>query len=188
MKQVFFWFLKRFYNLNTLQSNHVKSSTSLATTNFRNTIEIVDNKDSELSKYLTLLSYLLKSYNFSTSPFYPFTKNTSLNFISNNNQSFFINDFFETKDIFLSLNDNTLLTQDNLHMLFWLTTTSNNSNFKLNFLNYVATVTMFDIGIDRLSLASYQYQRRLFDNLIACSLTHNESLFSKDFRQLSSIL
>jgi hypothetical protein len=96
----FFWFLKRFYNLNTLQSNHVKSSTSLATTNFRNTIEIVDNKDSELSKYLTLLSYLLKSYNFSTSPFYPFTKNTSLNFINNDNQSSFINDFLKLKIYF----------------------------------------------------------------------------------------
>jgi len=110
----YFWYLKRFYLLNTLPTNFIKSKLNKKSFITNN----IENKNNSFSKYSIFLSYLLKS------------SYSNLNLFSHfNNLNILIDDHyvnmsyenllnFNFKDIYLLNNENDILTKDNLNILY----------------------------------------------------------------------
>ena len=136
----YFWFLKRFYFFNTLASNKIKSSVALRSdkisvfTNERNL------QNSSVNNYLYLTSYLTKSIAVN------FASISNLEASSDSNFSLAFNSYFQNsknynfKDTYLLFEDNDIFSQDNLDVLYWLTSASINSNLRLFFFNYLSTL------------------------------------------------
>ena len=126
----YFWYLKRFYNFNTLSNNFIKSKVKTYST--FNDINFNQNTNNSLFNQKEIFfTYILNSF---------YSNNKSLNNIYETN-SFYLNtndslnnvNFF--KDTYLLLNTNTLFTKNNLNILFSLTSSLNNTT-NLNFYNY----------------------------------------------------
>lgn len=129
----YFWFLKRFYTYNSLQSNSVKNKKhlNLKTEQFFNNVSFFGYND-----YLAYFNFFVKTPLSEQSGFSHFTE---LN--SNLARNFFLNDyrsFYATKDTFLSFDENSFLNMDNLKILYWITSpTSHRENSLIfSYFNY----------------------------------------------------
>lgn len=128
----YFWYLKRFYFLNSLPTNFVKSK-NILNTDVINYSSLNDLKTTNLTKYSIFLSYLLHS-NFINLQAYSHSNNYYANFKINDNSNSFDYNFF--KDIYLLTNDSDLLTKDNLNLFYWISSNLSYSN-NLIFFNYL---------------------------------------------------
>ena len=123
----YFWYLKRFYLLNNLSSNFIKSKLNL------NISKNLNNFENNF-KYFTILSYFLNS-SYSNLSIYSHFSDNSIQFLNfyNTFDSISLNNF---KDIYLLINENDLLNKDNLNFLYWITSNSSKKN-NLVFFNYL---------------------------------------------------
>lgn len=126
----YFWYLKRFYNFNTLSTNIIKSKIKLFSD--YNSKNLTQNLNRNLfNQKEVFVAYMLNSF---------YVNNNSLNnlyqnnFAYSNNKNNVINNNLH-KDVYLLLNNNTLFTKNNLNILFSLTSSLNNTT-NLNFYNY----------------------------------------------------
>jgi len=125
----YFWYLKRFYNFNTLNTNLIKSKLTTSTAiNFK-------EKNFNMNKNLinlktTLTSYVLNSFYLNNKLL---TNGYSNNIFYWNNYNYFNNEIF--KDYYLSVNNNSVINKNNLNILYWITS-SLNENINLAFYNY----------------------------------------------------
>ena len=135
----YFWYLKRFYLLNNLSSNFIKSKLSL---NNLNNLSISNNLNNQF-KYSTVLSYFLNSSYSNLSVYSHFSDNNVqfLNFYNTSN----LNNLDNFKDIYLLANENDLLNKDNLNFLYWITSNSskNNNLVFFNYLNFLQNSNQF---------------------------------------------
>jgi hypothetical protein len=128
----YFWYLKRFYLLNSLSTNFIKSK-NILNLNKLNYTKVNELKNSNFLKYSIFLNYLLNS-NFINLNSYSHFNNSYINileksFLHNSEYSFF-------KDIYLLSNDNDFLNKDNLNLFYWITSNINKQN-NLVFFNYL---------------------------------------------------
>lgn len=141
----YFWFIKRFYSFNLIPNNSIKSSLTLNTFENSNVFKGVKYKNNELNKYFVFLSYILKSRSLNLNPFYleKFTSDTCTDTSTTLGTT---PSSFNLKDTYNLFNDNDFLDQDNLNLLYWITTTSSNQNLKSVFFDYTNLVTVFETG------------------------------------------
>lgn len=123
----YFWFVKRFYMYNTLNTNTIKSNTVLE----QNNLSIIgaNNFNNTFSKYSLLLNTLIRSLSLTNGLLNPFTQN--LNFVDQNKTLPYTN----LKDIILVHNDMDIFNVDNLEILTNYNTLLNNTNTDFNFFN-----------------------------------------------------
>ena len=137
----YFWYLKRFYNFNSLSTNLIKSQLKL---NFKinDTSIAFNNKNNTNDKYTILLNYLLNS------------SYINLNLFSHTNCSYLnIDNFFNNtkiilnsnKDLYLLNNENDILSKDNLNILYSIVTNFSKFNSML-FFNYLNENTNVDFN------------------------------------------
>jgi hypothetical protein len=109
----YFWFLKRFYTYNNLQTNTIKNKKHL---NFTTTQSLQNPFFFGYNEYLTYFNFLTKTSSMRQSNLSHFC-HASLNF---SNTLFLANykNFYVSKDIFLNFDENSLLTTDNLKILY----------------------------------------------------------------------
>lgn len=132
----YFWFIKRFYNFNTLPNNFIKSSVQFEN-NFPNELRTnLSFTNTALSKYFISLSYLLKSNYFVNPQFNHLNSFAKPSLLENSHNS------YNFKDLVTLLNDNDILESDNLDLLYWLTSSSISTNLKLSFFNYLNTISI----------------------------------------------
>ena len=177
----YFWYLKRFYLLNSLSSNFIKSK-NILNTNSVNYLSLSDLKTTNLTKYSMFLSYLLNS-NFINLQLYSHSNNYYSNFTTNRVSTDFNYNFF--KDIYLLTNDTDLLTKDNLNLFYWISSNTSYSN-NLLFFNYLNTQNFFLLH----SYSSYFFLNNYRDsnNLnywLAHSLLNTDSMYLNDIVYLS---
>lgn len=176
----YFWYLKRFYLLNTLPTNFIKSKLnkkSLITNN-------IENKNNSFSKYSIFLSYLLKS------------SYSNLNLFSHfNNLNILIDDHyvnmsyenllnFNFKDIYLLNNENDILTKDNLNILYWITSSSTNKNNVL-FFNHL---NLNDVKFKSIETAFFNVSNTNFSIInkwFILSLINTDKIYLNDITYLS---
>ena len=111
----YFWYLKRFYLLNNLSTNFIKSNLTFNNHKNPNSLFFTNLKDSNFLNYSLSLSYLLKSSYMNLNNYSHF-----------NNNSFYLDEFYlnttnnvdELKDLFLSNNNNEIFTKDNLNIFY----------------------------------------------------------------------
>ena len=127
----YFWYLKRFYLLNSLSTNFIKSKINF-NQKTNDYISLDKHQNSTFIKYSTLLSHLLNS-NFNNLSSYSHSNNYYFNLLDYRASSTTNNNFF--KDIYLLINDNDLLTKDNLNLFYWITLNISKQN-DLLFFNY----------------------------------------------------
>ena len=123
----FFWFLKRFYFFNTINSNKIQSSFFL-----KQNLNVIDHKKS----YYDTLTYLLhsKSLNFKNINYINFITPQNIKF---NKSSEYTNYYWNIKDLQLVLEDCDVYAKDNLKILYWfLNSVSMNSDNNFLFFNY----------------------------------------------------
>jgi len=159
----YFWYLKRFYFLNTLSTNVIKSGIKLADHSvsfYRNSMLL---KNKKFDQYELLTSYLLKSsllnmgdLNHSIALCFDFSKFDSLLAADEVLPTNFI---FALKDIYLLNTENDLFSKDALTLLYWVTMPNSNNN-NITFFNYLD------------STASWRYLKPRFYN----SKTHSPEL------------
>lgn len=129
----FFWFVKRFYQFNSLSTNAIKSSTLL--TDHKSMPDFTLKTDSENFKNKVIYSYFLKLQNNNLSNFFN-NYNTAFKW-KNNLKSYEVNNydvsFFNDKDIFIQFNDNEIFTKDNLISLSWIISSSESKNKLVTF-------------------------------------------------------
>ena len=147
----YFWYLKRFYLLNTIPSNFIKSSSMTKSQNFKfsNSLTNYDN----FNHYKSLLSYSLKSSFINLKSFKYSNNLLSLNntYFNSSQDKKFHNNFYDFKDIYVLNNEVDLLSKDNLNLFLWSTLSSslnpnlpifcyfenNTDNFNYTFLNFI---------------------------------------------------
>lgn len=135
----YFWFLKRFYSFNTLSSNSMLSKNKIK--NYKDSClnEILASKENSFNKHNILFSYLLKSSHLNSKDLnYLESIDFTNNILFESKDIFNDNSSFNTKDLYLLLNDNDLLTKDNLNTFFWVSSNSTKNN-NLLFFNYLSS-------------------------------------------------
>ncbi len=128
----YFWYIKRYYNFNTISTNFIKSkpqiNTDLITVQNESFLKLND----ELKKYSFFINYLLNSSYINLNQFSHFN---SINFSSFENYIIYNNNCKDLKDFYTFNNVNDLLIKDNLSILYWITGSFNQKN-NLSFFNY----------------------------------------------------
>lgn len=125
----YFWYLKRFYNFNTLSTNFIKSKVKIYSTSNNSDVN-GDINNNLINQKDIFFTYILNSFYINNKSLSNLYEN---NYIYSNNNDFQSSSFF--KDTYLLVNNNNLFTKNNLNMLFSLTSSLNNS-INLNFYNY----------------------------------------------------
>jgi hypothetical protein len=128
----YFWYLKRFYNFNSLCTNLIKSQLKL---NFKinNINNVFIDKKNTNDKYTVLLNYLLNCSYINLNLF------SHINYSYLNTNSFFNNTktiLNNNKDLYLLNNENDVLSKDNLNILYSIVTNFSKSN-NILFFNYL---------------------------------------------------
>lgn len=177
----YFWYLKRFYLLNSLSTNFVKSKNILNADTI-NYLSLNDLKTTNLTKYSIFLSYLLHS-NFINLQTYSHSNNYYSNFINNENNENFSYNFF--KDIYLLTNDADLLTRDNLNLFYWISSNMNYYNNLLffNYLNFKDLPFFYSHNSYFLSTNYKDYNNLNF--WLTYSLINTDSIYLSDIVYLS---
>lgn len=136
----YFWFVKRFYMYNTLNTNNITSGIIL---DRNNSLDLVtDNLNSTFTKYSLLLNTLIRSFyltNGNLNPTYP-----TINFLKNTNH----HTSNSLKDITVVNNDVELFNVDNLEIVTNFNNLTNNYNTDFNFF----TNNLYNNTIDNTTL------------------------------------
>nr|YP_010049571.1 ccmf_ii [Halteria grandinella]QPL15976.1 ccmf_ii [Halteria grandinella] len=184
----YFWYLKRFYNFNTMSTNFIKSKLNL-NNNFLNIESKLNNDLNNTNfKYNIFLNYFLNSSKNNLSKF-SHSNNTILNINdlsinSNLNKSF--NNFFNLKDFYILLNENDLFSKDLLNILFWITTTNLN-NTKISFFDSLMNLNYkFNPSFNNFINNSNKDQNVEF--WLTLSLINTDSIYLKDSIYLNYFL
>lgn len=122
----YFWFVKRFYMYNTLNTNTITSNVILTQ---KNDVDSNDNLANTYTQYALLLNTLTKSPNLTNGILNPTYSTTVLN---HSTKSHVIN---STKDITLLINEWDILNSDNLEILNNFNNAITNNHSDLTFFN-----------------------------------------------------
>jgi hypothetical protein len=144
----FFWLLKRFYDLNSLPFNFIKSSLNLNPEHAITKNQQANWFDNSISSHRIFLFYTLKANS------HVFDQFSHLRDVTNNDKFFTSNGVniisnlspFFIKDLSVVSADNDLINYDNLETLYWATSSSINESPRFPFFNYLTTGTFFDRG------------------------------------------
>jgi hypothetical protein len=141
----YFWFLKRYYFLNTLSSNLIKTNFNKSKLN--NFDILFDFKNSNQIKYFSLTNYFLNSLFF-----------TQLNFSHSHNtlrkNVLFDDNFFPSnkcssannfilKDLYVLYGESDLLNKENLNLSYWISMPMSHLNLNLNYFSYLQMQSIF---------------------------------------------
>jgi len=167
----YFWYLKRFYNFNTLSTNLIKSKVTF-NYNDSNDSEIFNNNKNLINLKSTFSSYILNS----------FYLNNKL--ISN---TYTYNDFYENKtpsasneifkDYFISINNSSIINKNNLNVLYWLTS-SLNEGTNLAFYNYIAYKNFLNLNSE---FSNISFNQNEVNYWIAYTLLNSDKTYLNDF-------
>jgi len=117
----YFWFIKRFYFLNTLPSNFFASTLNLKASQISLNLKF----DNYLNNYSNTLSYYLSSRSLVLRNFFSFS---NLNLKGSLEDNLFLKISYPTNsnysDFYLLNEENEFFTQENLNLLYWLTLTN----------------------------------------------------------------
>lgn len=158
----YFWYLKRFYLFNTLNNNFIKSKLNFVNRSF-------NKKNNLLNDHFYIFSHLLNSSYLNLNDL-THTNNLNLKFNNIFNSPVFC-DHYNFKDIYTLINENDFLSKDNVNVLYWLTTNSNNKN-NLNFFNYL----------------NFNYSTYYLKSSIFISLNSNKSTFNTNYWIKTSLI
>lgn len=179
----YFWYLKRYYNFNTISNNLIKSKLQTNNNLLEKLNSDVLNINNETNKHFFLINYLLNS---------SYLNLNQLSHFNNNYTTFYENynvkttTFVNLKDFYLLNNSNDLLIKDNLNILYWVTSSFNQKN-SLSLFNYNA------INTDKFKISSYSLiDDRAFNNnlnfWLVYSLVNLDKFYLNDLNYLSLFL
>ena len=166
----YFWFVKRFYMYNTLNTNNITSGIVL---NRNNSLDsVTDNLNSTFTKYSLILNTLIRSFyltNGNLNPTYP-----TINFLRNTNHL----TSNSSKDITVVNNDVELLNVDNLEMVTNFNNLTNNYNTDFNFFMN----NLYNNTVDNTTL-NFNYKKTSNSNNLRLSYT----MLNPDLKLLSDL-
>lgn len=184
----YFWFNKRFYNFNSMNTNKIKSSVFINKNLNKVEKDFINFYESASNKYFILLSNFLKINTFF---FSKFSFNSQIDFSNPalymlNKQSSSLN-YFLIKDLTNFYTDNEFFHNDGLNIVYWVTSTFVNNDLNVFFFNYCTTINVFDnlneisllnksIGNDKfffnywLLLSCYSFDKKFLQDTIYFSM------------------
>ena len=166
----YFWFVKRFYMYNTLNTNNITSGIVL---NQNNSLDsVTDNLNSTFTKYSLILNTLIRSFyltNGNLNPTYP-----TINFLRNTNHL----TSNSSKDITVVNNDVELLNVDNLEVVTNFNNLTNNYNTDFNFFMN----NLYNNTVDNTTL-NFNYKKTSNSNNLRLSYT----MLNPDLKLLSDL-
>ena len=166
----YFWFVKRFYMYNTLNTNNITSGIVL---NQNNSLDsVTDNLNSTFTKYSLILNTLIRSFyltNGNLNPTYP-----TINFLRNTNHP----TSNSSKDITVVNNDVELLNVDNLEVVTNFNNLTNNYNTDFNFFMN----NLYNNTVDNTTL-NFNYKKTPNSNNLRLSYT----MLNPDLKLLSDL-
>ena len=132
----YFWYLKRFYNFNTLSTNSIKSKKISNNSKFEKINEIFNENNNFIQKKNIFLTYLLNS-SFNNLNLYSHFNNLSHTSLTLNQLFLNLNKTNDNfKDIYLLINTNDFFTENDLDILSSITMPLNKNN-KLSYYSYI---------------------------------------------------
>lgn len=174
----YFWYLKRFYSFNTLNTNFIKSKLQFTSNTSIDQSKLLNDS---VNKHSIFLNYLLKSTYLNLNSLTHFN-NSSLNFnelyknsMLNNNSN-----VYGLKDIYLFNNDNDLMSKDNLNIIYWITSNSNTTN-NLNFFNYLN----YNLNNSKYNINFFTSQSTDLNKWLIYSLLNLDQIYLNDVNYLS---
>lgn len=175
----FFWYLKRNYTLNALNSNNIKSALS-----FKTSIADKNPRHTPRLKHFVLSSSAANSLSLNTLSLQLFsTCSENLLLFKNYNNSIFYENFL-IKDLSLVLNDKNLLTEECLGRIFWISTQVSNLKHNLIFFDYfVSKSTSDDVVFGKFYNNSTVHHSTV--NWILFIILNYDRLFINDLKYLT---
>jgi hypothetical protein len=182
----YFWFLKRYYFLNSLSSNLIKTNFNISKLNNFDTV--LNFKNSEQIKYLSLTNYFLNSLFFTQLNFShshnTLREDTSLDHTFFYSNDHFLKNNFILKDLYVLYSESDLLTKENLNLSYWISMPMSHLNLNLNYFSYLQMQSIFN-NSKILHLSLTQKPNTDFLNYLYLSLNNVDNLFLNDLNFLS---
>lgn len=174
----YFWFLKRFYNFNTLHGNFIKSKLKNNNSTLTNLNFSLETKNNALTQYYSTLAYAVKLREKGNSSFSHFNNDISC-FNKIYDDQNFEHSFKTTKDFFALMSENTILSKENLNTMYWITAPVSEVNKILFF-----TKSLNYDNFTKCSISSLSKKRMQQLNPVGFDLWLNYSLINCDNTQL----